>query len=51
MGADRSPEALTRYRILRRTLIAATVFIGVLSALLVIPQVRSSRAACSRRRP
>ena len=40
MGADRSPEALTRYRILRRTLIAATVFIGVLSALLVIPQVR-----------
>ena len=40
MGADRSPEALTRYRILRRTLIAATVFVGVLSALLVIPQVR-----------
>jgi small-conductance mechanosensitive channel len=37
---DRSPETLTRYRLLRRTLVAATIFIGVLSALLVIPQVR-----------
>ena len=46
MGADRSPEALTRYRILRRSLIAATVFAGVLSALLVIPgQGRRGRPA------
>ena len=37
---DRSPEALTRYRLLRRTLVAATVFVGVL-ALLVVPQVRA----------
>ena len=37
---DRSPETLTRYRLLRRSLVAATIFIGVLSALLVIPQVR-----------
>jgi small-conductance mechanosensitive channel len=40
MGADRSPEALTRYRVLRRTLMAVIVTVGVLSALLVIPQVR-----------
>jgi small-conductance mechanosensitive channel len=40
MGPDRSPEAMTRYRVLRRTLVAVTVLIGVLSALLVIPQVR-----------
>ncbi len=38
---DRSPEALTRYRLLRRSLVAATVFVGVLSALLVVPQVRA----------
>ena len=41
MGADRSPEAMTRYRILRRTISAGIVTIGVLSALLVIPQVRA----------
>jgi small-conductance mechanosensitive channel len=41
MGANRSPEALTRYRVLRRTISAAIVTIGVLSALLVIPQVRA----------
>jgi small-conductance mechanosensitive channel len=41
MGANRSPEALTRYRVLRRTIWAAFVTIGVLSALLVIPQVRA----------
>ena len=40
MGADRSAEALTRYRVLRRTLMAVIVTVGVLSALLVIPQVR-----------
>ena len=41
MGANRSPEAMTRYRVLRRTISAAIVTIGVLSALLVIPQVRA----------
>jgi small-conductance mechanosensitive channel len=41
MGANRSPEAMTRYRVLRRTLWAAFVTVGVLSALLVIPQVRA----------
>lgn len=41
MGANRSPEAMTRYRVLRRTLWAAFVTLGVLSALLVIPQVRA----------
>jgi small-conductance mechanosensitive channel len=41
MGANRSPEAMTRYRVLRRTLWVAFVTIGVLSALLVIPQVRA----------
>jgi small conductance mechanosensitive channel len=41
LGANRSPEALTRYRVLRRTISAAIVTIGLLSALLVIPQVRA----------
>jgi small conductance mechanosensitive channel len=41
MGTNRSPEALTRYRVLRRTVSAAIVTIGVLSALLVIPQIRA----------
>ena len=41
MGADRSPGSLTRYRVLRRTISAAIVTIGLLSALLVIPQVRA----------
>ena len=35
------PEAVTRYRVLRRALVTAIVFVGVLSALLVIPQVRA----------
>ena len=38
---DRSPETVTRYRVLRRTITATIVFVGVLSALLVIPQVRA----------
>jgi small-conductance mechanosensitive channel len=33
--------AVTRYRVLRRSIIALIVFVGVLSALLVIPQVRA----------
>jgi small-conductance mechanosensitive channel len=36
-----TPEALTRYRIVRRSITATIIFIGVLSALLVIPQVRA----------
>ena len=35
------PSAATRYRVLRRTLMAAIVFVGILSALLVIPEVRT----------
>jgi len=38
---DLSPETATRYRVLRRTAVATIVFVGVLSALLVIPQVRA----------
>ena len=41
MGRDSSPEALTRYRVLRRTITVSIVTIGLLSALLVIPQVRA----------
>ena len=41
MGANRSPEALTRYRVLRRTISVSIAIVGVLSALLVIPQVRA----------
>jgi small-conductance mechanosensitive channel len=35
------PSAITRYRMLRRSVRAGIVFIGLLSALLVIPQVRA----------
>jgi small-conductance mechanosensitive channel len=38
---DLPPEAITRYRVLRRSVFTAIVFVGVLSALLVIPQVRA----------
>ena len=38
---DLAPGAATRYRVLRRTVFATIVFVGVLSALLVIPQVRA----------
>ena len=41
LGRDRSPEALTRYRVLRRTISVSIVTVGLLSALLVIPQVRA----------
>jgi small-conductance mechanosensitive channel len=37
--------AMTRYRVLRRSVIALIIFVGVLSALLVIPQVRAVAAA------
>jgi len=36
-----APEAATRYRVLRRSVTSTVVFVGVLSALLVIPQVRA----------
>jgi small-conductance mechanosensitive channel len=36
-----TPETQTRYRVLRRSLVTGIVFVGVLSALLVIPQVRA----------
>jgi small-conductance mechanosensitive channel len=35
------PEAATRYRVLRRTISAAIVVVGLFSALLVIPEVRA----------
>ena len=35
------PEAATRYRVLRRSLMGVIIFVGVLSALFVIPQVRA----------
>src|SRR5918999_4306510 len=40
-GRDLPPEAMTRYRVVRRSVTTAIVFIGLLSALLVIPQVRA----------
>jgi small-conductance mechanosensitive channel len=36
-----APGAETRYAVLRRTIFATIVFVGVMSALLVIPQVRA----------
>jgi small-conductance mechanosensitive channel len=39
--ALKTPEAVTRYRVLRRSITSAIVFVGVLTALLVIPQVRA----------
>src|SRR5947209_19856033 len=39
--AELAPEVVTRYRVIRRAVMTAIVFVGVLSALLVIPQVRA----------
>jgi small-conductance mechanosensitive channel len=36
-----TPEAITRYRVVRRSVTATIIFVGLLSALLVIPQVRA----------
>lgn len=36
-----APGSVTRYRVLRRSIMGAIFFIGVLTALLVIPQVRA----------
>jgi small-conductance mechanosensitive channel len=38
---DLAPGVATRYKVLRRSIFAAIVFLGVMSALLVIPQVRA----------
>jgi small-conductance mechanosensitive channel len=38
---DLPPESVTRYRVLRRSLMTAIVTIGILSAALVIPEVRA----------
>jgi small-conductance mechanosensitive channel len=38
---DLPPEAITRYRIVRRSVTTTIIFIGLLTALLVIPQVRA----------
>jgi small-conductance mechanosensitive channel len=35
------PSVATRYRVLRRALMAGIIFVGILSALLVIPEVRT----------
>jgi len=44
-GRDLPPEAVTRYRVLRRTIVAAIVAVGLLSALLAIPAVRTVAGA------
>jgi small-conductance mechanosensitive channel len=36
-----APGSATRYRVLRRSIMGAIIFVGVLTALLVIPQVRA----------
>ena len=36
-----APGSVTRYRVLRRSILGAIIFVGVLTALLVIPQVRA----------
>jgi small-conductance mechanosensitive channel len=36
-----SPEALTRYRVLRRTITATIAALGLLSAMLVVPEIRA----------
>ena len=41
---DLQPGTITRYRILRQSILWTIVFVGVFSALLVIPQVRSLAA-------
>jgi small conductance mechanosensitive channel len=38
---DLAPETATRYRVLRRSIFTTIVVVGVLSALLLIPQVRA----------
>jgi small-conductance mechanosensitive channel len=44
-GRELPPEAITRYRVLRRSVTTGIVFLGLLSALLVVPQVRAVAGA------
>jgi small-conductance mechanosensitive channel len=41
---DLPPETATRYRVLRRSVLTLIVFVGLFSALLVVPQVRAVAA-------
>ena len=41
---DLPPATVTRYRVLRRSVLTLIVFVGLLSALLVIPQIRAVAA-------
>jgi small-conductance mechanosensitive channel len=41
---DLPPGAVTRYRVVRRSLVTAIIVFGILSALLVVPQVRAIAA-------
>ena len=50
-AATSTPAAETRYRVLRRSLMVGIVFVALLAALLVIPQVRASPARSSPRAP
>ena len=38
---DLPPEAITRYRVVRRSITSTIIFVGLLTALLLIPQVRA----------
>ena len=40
-----APAAQTRYRVLRRTITAVIVFVGVMAALLTVPEVRATAGA------
>src|SRR5204863_6515662 len=40
-GRQLAPGAVTRYRVLRRSIVTGVLLVGLLSALLVIPQVRA----------
>ena len=42
--AELPPGTVTRYRVLRRSIMSAIIVVGVLSALLVVPQVRAIAA-------
>ena len=48
--SDLPPQAITRYRVLRRSIMTAIIFIGILSALLVVPQVRAIAGGRARAR-
>jgi small-conductance mechanosensitive channel len=41
-GRQLAPEAITRYRVLRRSIVATIVAIGVLSAAMTVPAVRAA---------